>query len=252
MSPPCCTPRPSSVNNLTPEPRQLGHRNQAFAPPADRDRACDGDLSERGLAEREHVASDGGRVDSGLGVRHGDKGRVTTEGGGSRAGLDRLGDFATGLTQVGVQVDETRRDETPARVENGGTLRRVDRFLDRDNPAVSHEHLSPALARVVHERPAPHDDLARQCDRSPARHHIAPDPSRWNRTAMRTTTPFRTWRVTREAGMSATSGEISTPRIIGPGCMMRASPLSASARAREAVAPVVLVERRQQDLAEAL
>ncbi len=49
---------------------------------------------------------------------------------------------------------------------------------------------------------------------------------------MRTATPLRTWSITRVWGRSATSPAISTPRFIGPGCMITASGPSASTRRR--------------------
>ena len=43
-----------------------------------------------------------------------------------------------------------------------------------------------------------------------------------NSTAMRTATPFATCSVMTAFGRSATSPAISTPRFIGPGCMISA------------------------------
>jgi len=42
-------------------------------------------------------------------------------------------------------------------------------------------------------------------------------------TAMRTATPFSTWWSMMEDGPSATSLSSSTPRLMGPGCMMTIS-----------------------------
>ena len=47
---------------------------------------------------------------------------------------------------------------------------------------------------------------------------------------MRTATPLATWFVITALGRSATSGAISTPRFIGPGCMISASPGIRAAR----------------------
>ncbi len=47
---------------------------------------------------------------------------------------------------------------------------------------------------------------------------------------MRTATPFVTCSVMTDAGPSATSAAISTPRFIGPGCMTSASLRSRAAR----------------------
>ena len=56
--------------------------------------------------------------------------------------------------------------------------------------------------------------------RSAASASAFPGPaSRSYRTAIRTTRPALTWSTIRDAAESATSGAISTPRLIGPGCM---------------------------------
>ena len=49
---------------------------------------------------------------------------------------------------------------------------------------------------------------------------------------MRTATPLVTCSVISDAGPSATSAAISTPRFIGPGCMTSASGLQPRRRAR--------------------
>ena len=51
---------------------------------------------------------------------------------------------------------------------------------------------------------------------------------------MRTATPLATCAVMTDAGPSATSAAISTPRFIGPGCMTRASGCRRAARSRSA------------------
>ena len=130
-----------------------------------------------------------------------------------------------------MKVHEPRRDDAARRVEHDGALRDLDRLLDGDDAAVFDEDVSAALAGLVDQGPAADDDLACVSGCVVGRHQISPDPSRWKRMAMRTRTPFLTWRVTRDAGRSATSGEISTPRIIGPGCMIRAPLRMAAARA---------------------
>ena len=70
---------------------------------------------------------------------------------------------------------------------------------------------------------------------------------------MRTATPFVTCSVITDAGPSATSAAISTPRFIGPGCITSASLRSrAGALDREPVPRGVLAQAREQRLALAL
>src|SRR4030042_1432381 len=54
---------------------------------------------------------------------------------------------------------------------------------------------------------------------------LSPPTNRYRR-AIPTATPLVTWSKITEKGPSATSGEIPTPRFIGPGCMMRTSGLA--------------------------
>ena len=100
------------------ERRHLRHRRQLLAGAADGDGTGDVDVAQRGGAELQHLAHDGGAVDRRLGVRHGDDRGVAAERGGPRAGLDRLGLLAARLAQVGVQVDEAGADDAPAGVEH--------------------------------------------------------------------------------------------------------------------------------------
>ncbi len=57
-----------------------------------------------------------------------------------------------------------------------------------------------------------------------------PDPSSDHSTAMRTATPLDTCSVMTDAGPSATSAAISTPRLIGPGAITSASGFRRRAR----------------------
>src|SRR5690606_39509715 len=70
------------------------------------------------------------------------------------------------------------------------------------------------------------DDAVGGQDRAAADDDHVPSPGEArsrNSTAMRAATPFRTWSRIRVRDESATWGEISTPRFIGPGCMTTAS-----------------------------
>ena len=62
-------------------------------------------------------------------------------------------------------------------------------------------------------------------------------------TAMRTGTPLVTWRSMTAAGRSATRESISTPRLIGPGCMTIVVGRQAAGRVRS-VSPYVVVNSR--------
>src|SRR5262249_18535501 len=132
-----------------------------------------------------------------------------------RAGLHRLGVLPPRLAQVGVQVDQAGQGDKPVRVDHLGTGRAA---LGDD--AVVHQQIGPV--------PAEHRDTLQQVL------HLAPPSNRYS-TAMRTSTPFATCSTIVDRGESATSGLISIPRFIGPGCITIAC--EGSARTRSASSP---------------
>src|SRR5439155_22655508 len=117
------------------------------------------------------------------------------------------------LPQVRVQIDEAGRDDEPSGVDPlgaFGSLRARDEAAsDGDVPDVV-----DAGGRV--EDPPALEHEARTHAASP----FAPPSSR-NSSAILTAMPFVTCSSITERGRSATSESISTPRFIGPGCMIR-------------------------------
>src|SRR5205814_2694928 len=104
----------------------------------------------------------------------------------------------------------------PERRADGGDLAVLYQDIGR---------LIEAAARVDHA-PALQQERAHQSGIPPAPPPLAasassglPPASRYS-TAMRTATPFVTWSRMTLWGPSATRESISTPRFMGPGCMM--------------------------------
>ena len=183
--------------------------------------------------------------------------RVTAQGGGPGAGLDRLGVLHAGLAEVGVEVDEPGATTAARGVEDGWRRRWCSRSAPTSAiaPPASKQHVGPALAGERRRRVPP---------LSTAR-SLAVQPSVDTHRPLRVPAeqlvedrhahghPVATCSLMTDRGSSATRAAISTPRLVGPGCMIRAS---AGRRAsRSAVTPqraAVLPQRREQRLGDAL
>ena len=113
-----CTPRPSSVKSRTPERGHLAHRRQLLALPADGDGAGDVDVAQRRAPEVEHLVDHRRRVDGRRGVGHGHERGVAAERCRPAAGLDGLRLLLARLAQVAVEVDEARRHDAAAGVDD--------------------------------------------------------------------------------------------------------------------------------------
>ncbi len=149
------------------EGRQLAERGQGVAGASDGDGAGHRDLGGAADPERQHLGRHAGRIDRRLRVGHGHNGRVATERGGPGTGLDRLGLLATGLTQVGVQVDQPRADQAAAGVEHLRPARDLDGLGHRDDPRAGNGDVFAGQALgpddgaaaddegVLRQRPAP-------------------------------------------------------------------------------------------------
>ena len=186
---------------------------------------------------------------TGTGVRHA---RDRREAAGDRrrgAGRDRFLVLLSRLAQVHVHVDQTR-DRRRARSACRRRRRRVDGQIaadPRDAVAVD-QHVEHAVAAVrrIDDAPAfqqstcscahrkPSDFLSCQCRTilyfSASDFHASPPRRRPRADTAPPSGPRRRWRPARESpntGPSATSEAISTPRFIGPGCMMMTSGLAA-------------------------
>ena len=193
---------------------------------------------------RAHEVDDLDAVLRRIGVRHRHDRGETTERGGSAPGLDRLGLLAARLAQVHVQVDEARTDHAAGGIEHlvvgirwdgvaDGTDRTVGRSARRRvRSPVASMILAPVMSRLIRELLASWLVIA-----------ASRQPSRSNRTAMRTAMPLVTCWVMTAPGSSAGSTAISTPRFIGPGCIT--SVCGASRAARSGVRPKRVVYSRR-------
>lgn len=152
-----------------------------------RDRGRGEDVAESGLlAERADLEDDGQVVGHRLGVRHRAHGRVPTGGGRAGPRLDRLLVLESRLPEVGVEVDEPRRDDEAAAVQDLGAGR-PDPFADRSDQRVLEQdvRLGVVPRRRVDEPAAAQEEPAHQRSASPA-------PRIRYRSAIRTAIPFVT------------------------------------------------------------
>ena len=131
-----------------PQRGHLGHRRQLGAGPADGDGAGHPDVAQRAgcSAQVEHLTDDGGRVDDRLGVGHGHDRGAAAQGRGSGAGLDRLRLLPARLPQMGVQVDQPRRDDASVGVESSVTRETI---ADGRDLAGDDQHVGPPFAGGV-------------------------------------------------------------------------------------------------------
>ena len=181
MRSPSGTHAPSSVNSVTPSAAisAIGARDAPAA--AEGDRTGDRDVAG-GPRRLKHVRHDRGRVAGGLGVGHGDDGRVAAERAGPRARLDRLGLLSAGLAQVRVQVDEPGPDRAARRVEHRRVARCVDPLAERGDPPASTSTSARRTPSAATTDP-PHEDAT-------ARSRGARDPRRARRRGRGTGSPF--------------------------------------------------------------
>ncbi len=154
------------------------------------------------------------------------------------AGLDRLLVLLARLAQLHAHIDETGRQHMAVAILDLGIVRRVGaRHLrtGRDDDAILHQD-SAGLVAVAGGVDQPRIDegerpvlFLRRPGGQGRRRHEFPVRLRVSasRHAMRTATPISTCsRMTERLMSSATSESISTPRFIGPGCMIKASGLA--------------------------
>src|SRR6185437_11964788 len=156
------------------------------------------------------------------GVGHGADGGEAAGGGGARSGFDGLLVLEAGLAQMHVQINEPGRDDHPGAIEHARPVDGNLRTQILDAIALNH-HVADAVQpdRGIGQSPVLEDEA-----------HADATPSSSCKTAMRMSTPFSTCSRITDCGESATSALISTPRIIGPGCITSASGLAARSRSR--------------------
>src|SRR5690606_37888297 len=155
-----------------------------------------------------HVLDEVHRVGGRRRVGHGDHGREPARRGCPGPGDQVLLPGLARVPQVGVEIDKARPHELAGHVPyffdgpGGGT--------HRDDGVALDPHVGPNWPAG-----APNDTVDQ------ADHQSMPPTA--SSAAMRTGTPQATWSRISDRGPSATSTEISTPRLIGPGCMTTAS-----------------------------
>src|SRR2546425_2235711 len=140
---------------------------------------------------------------------------------------DRLLVLVAGLAQVHVHVDEAGAHPRAGGVDHRGALGHREPGAHARDLAVLDQHVLDAVHRAGGIDHAPTADQQRHRER-PLRGHWAcasplRPPASSRSTAMRTATPLETWSRITEYGPSATSGDSSTPRFTGPGCMISTS-----------------------------
>src|SRR5713101_4587332 len=194
---------------------QLGHLGQLLALEAARDGADRVDAHDAFDARLGHdVVRDRAVVVDRIGIRHAGHGREAARGRGARAAGDGLLILVAGLPEMDVDVDQAGTDDLAGGVHDLRALGRLQILSDLRDAAVGREHVGDGVQSVrrIHDAAALDEEA-----------HAAFPPASRKRTAMRTATPLVTWSRMTEYGLSATSGEISTPRLTGPGCMIRTS-----------------------------
>ena len=98
------------------------------------------------------MLADGPAVVDGIGVGHRAHGGETAGGGRGQARVDGLGVLAAGLAQVGVEVDESRQNETARGVEDL-RIRILEALAHASDDAVAQEQVQfpvDARGRVDH------------------------------------------------------------------------------------------------------
>ena len=151
-----------------------------------------------------------GRIVHGIRVRHATNAGESARRSGAATGLNRFGVFESGLAQMHVHVDKARGDDHPGGVKDLEASR-VQIGANRDDAPVLHGHIGH---RVMPARRIHHTAIF---DAKTA--HSGYAPITFSNTAIRTATPFSTWFKITDRCESATSLEISLPRLIGPGCI---------------------------------
>ena len=223
-SAPLAASRPISVSSL---PAQaLGRRGVGV------------DLGEPDLARAAgEELDDRDIVDRRLGIGQRDHRRDAAGRGGLAAALDRFHVLGAGLAQLHAHVDQPGRQAQPAAASTISASASAVGAASAPTAAIR-PSIDEQIAGCV--EPARGIEQPRAADQQAARSPLQSAPSftaaagplprsraRISRQAMRTATPISTcWRIRLRSISSATSLPISTPRFIGPGCMISASGLA--------------------------
>ena len=216
-----CIPQESDLAHLLAE-QTLGHGRHGMNV-----HQCGVAGAPQNKVDQSHV------VDHGIGVRHADDGGDSAGGGGTARRGQRLAMLVPGLAGKHHHVDQTGGEQVAAAIDNLGIACDAsgDMRPEIDDEAVPDQQASLTIqprGRVEQARIDQGDGARALLWRIGL--HRRHSFGRWRAsacsTAMRTATPISTCsRMTLRAS-SATLELISTPRFIGPGCMMSASGLA--------------------------
>src|SRR5205085_6110173 len=122
-----------------------------------------------------------------------------------------------------VHVDQARRDDQSLRVDLSNFGFRISDFgFGGDDLSIAEVDVADLIPLVCGV------DYSSVANNHSA--HSVEIPPHKNKTAMRTARPFVTWSRMTLCTPSATSLSISTPRLIGPGCMIKQSGFKSLAR----------------------
>ena len=166
-------------------------------------------------------------VDAGRRVGHTAHGRKPARGGRLTAGHHRLFVLAARFAQMHVHVDEARHDELPGGIDHLAYVEPLHCLrnhlfvvLDAGDTTVLYEHggvFTKTEGRIDHSSAGYHEIVF--CI---SHYSVSPSsrPDKRYRTAILTAWPLVTWLRITELSLSATSLESSTPRLMGPGCMI--------------------------------
>ena len=199
--------------------RELG---QVAAGAADRD-AGDRQHPRVGSGRRvEHAGDQHRRINRRRRVGHRADRREAAARRGPRAGRDRLLVLLAGLAQVHVQVDEAGSDDESRRVQHGRAVGRFQAGPGFGDAPVAEQQVERRVDAVAGV------DQAAAADQDRCRH--SPPLASRKRTAMRIASPAETCASIRLCAPCATSGAISTPSFIGPGCITTACGAAAATR----------------------
>ena len=184
-----------------------------------------------------HVVDERHLIDDGLGVGHAHDGRDAAGGRRKTRGLERLAVLLTRIAREDLAIDKPWRQHMALAVDDLSALRRIaPQMPPRSAMSPSRTSNPPGSSR-------PDAGSISRALMNGRRHlvggrtRLAPAgliPAQWfgrcrasaSSTAMRTATPISTWSRMTLREWSAIGEAISTPRFMGPGCMISASGLA--------------------------
>ena len=139
---------------------ELSNGGELLARSAHRDRPSDRHLRGRRRSKIEDRSHHEGAIKARRGIGHGHHCGVATECGSASAAGDGLGLLLAGLTQVCMEVDESRAGDATFRIEHCRTLRRRDVRLDSSHQSIDDDHVGVDEASRGQDCPSTDDHRA--------------------------------------------------------------------------------------------